>query len=382
MILKRLRLLTAILTGILVLYAVLPAAALSQTEFDNKFNSTKQHLLTMTPRIGSIGGEWLILGLARAGALTEREKTAYLQAVTDYVQQNGSNRLNARKSTDNARVIIALAALGTDAQEIAGYNLTEPLGDFDYAAKQGINGVIWTLLALDTYQYAVTAEGRQHPATREKLLDEILNRQFADGGWGFSGDVSDPDMTGMALQALAPYRFYSVRIQTAVDKAINRLVSLQREGTYHHFSPESCAQLIVALTALGMDPQTDTRFAPASVSVLDSMLRYAVNGGFSHDMGADYNQMATEQAFYAMTAYRRSQNGQTSLYDMHELCSYAVADANGDGVMTIQDATQLQRRLAEFDVILSAPVQRFCDLNRDGVLSISDVTAIQRLLAA
>ena len=191
--------------------------------------------------------------------------------------------------------------------------------------------------------------------------------------------MSDPDMTGMALQALAPYRFYSDRIQTAIDKALDRLVSLQREGTYHHLSPESCAQMIVALTALGIDPQTDLRFAPASV--LNSMLRYAVDGGFSHDFGADYNQMATEQAFYAMTAYQRRQNGQTSLYDMHELCSYAVADANGDGDMTIQDATQLQRLLAEFNVVLSAPAQRSCDSNCDGVLSIGDVTAIQRLLA-
>lgn len=378
---KRLRLLTAALALVLALHAVLPAAALSQTGLDQTFNSTEQHLLTMTPRVSSIGGEWLILGLARAGALNEQEKTAYLQAVGEHVRQIGSNRLNARKSTDNARVLIALAALGESAQSIAGYDLVAPLGDFDYASKQGINGVIWTLLALDTFQYAVSAEWQQTPATREKLLEEILKRQFADGGWGFSGNVSDPDMTGMALQALAPYRFYSDEIQAAVDRALERLVSLQKEGNYHHFSPESCAQVIVALTALGIDPQTDSRFAPNGTSLLDSMLRYAVDGGFSHVLGEEYNQMATEQAFYAMTAYRRMQNGQASLYDMSGLCSYAVADATGDGVMTINDATEVQRWLAEFDVVLSAPVQRFCDLDRDGVLSISDVTAMQRLLA-
>lgn len=379
---RRLRPVATVLALVLVVAAVLPAGALSPADFENKYDSTKQYLLTMTPRIGSIGGEWLILGLARAGALQEEDKAAYVQTVTDYVRQNGSNRLNARKSTDNARVIIALAALGESAKAIAGYDLTAPLCDFDYAAKQGVNGVIWTLLALDTYQYAVSDEGQKTVATRERLLKEILDRQFADGGWGFSGDVSDPDMTGMALQALAPYRFYSADIQAAVDRALERLVSLQQKGSYDHLSPESCAQLIVALTALEIDPQTDSRFASADGSALDSMLRYAVDGGFSHVFGAEYNQMATEQAFYAMTALRRMQSGQTSLYDMSELCSFAVADATGDGEMTIHDATEVQRWLAEFDVVFSASVQRFCDVDRDGVLNISDVTAMQRLLAA
>ena len=40
--------------------------------------------------------------------------------------------------------------------------------------------------------------------TREKLIQVILDAQLTDGGWDLSADKADPDMTAMAIQALAP----------------------------------------------------------------------------------------------------------------------------------------------------------------------------------
>lgn len=52
-------------------------------------------------------------------------------------------------------------------------------------------------------------------------------------------------------------------------------------------------------------------------SVIDALLRYYVNGGgFKHVMDGELDGMATEQAYYALTAYYRFLTGKTNLYDM------------------------------------------------------------------
>lgn len=362
------------------------ASALSRDAFSEKYNETAAHLQTMPLQVGSVGGDWMVLGLARGGLLSDADKAAYVQNAESYVKSVGSAKLHARKSTDNSRVILALASVGINAENVAGYDLLSPLADFDYVSKQGINGVVWALTALDCCDYPVPQDDAvSNPVTREKLLRAILDRQCADGGWSLDGDVSDPDMTGMAVQALAPYRFYDGEIQAAIDRALLRLEGLQdKEGgyaSYDDFNPESCAQVAVALASLGIDPQQDERFSKGGKSLLDSMMRFSVPDGFAHTIGFGYNQMATEQVFYAMTACQRLQKGQSSLYDMRDVASYAVIDVDGDGATTINDATMMQRFLAEFSVTLSAPRQRFADIDRDGQLSITDVTLLQKLLA-
>lgn len=94
---------------------------------------------------------------------------------------------------------------------MAGYDLTKALGDYDKTIWQGLNGPIWALIALDSRDYPmpVNPEAKTQ-ATRQMYIDRILECQLPDGGWSLfggteaagSGDgVSDPDITGMALQA-------------------------------------------------------------------------------------------------------------------------------------------------------------------------------------
>ena len=83
---------------------------------------------------------------------------------------------------------------------------------------------------------------------------------------------------------------------------------------------ESCAQVIVALTALGIDPQRDARFLKNGRSVLDALCDFVLDDGFYHSAElVEVNGMATEQAYYALTAYARFRDGKSRLFDMTEL---------------------------------------------------------------
>lgn len=370
----RIKKLTAVLLSAwIALASVLSVLGADSDAWQSKKESTQAHLQTLTPQVGSIGGEWLTIGLSRTGACTEEQKTAYLQAARTAVAAAGSNRLHPRKSSDNARVILALSALGVDPRSVEGYDLTASFADMDYVGRQGVNGVIWALIALDACGYPMPSE------VRERMLQTLADSQHADGGWGLSDDMSDPDVTGMALTALAPYRTYDSALRDAADKGVAWLAGNQQDGgyvSYDDYNPESSAQVLTALSAMQIDAKADARFA----ALPDSILRFSVDGGFAHSLGGSYNQMATEQVYYAMVAYERLQTGQTALFDMTDVQDFAVPDSDGDGTVSIQDATAVQRFLAEF-AAMSAPQQRLADLNRDGRVDIGDVTALQRLLA-
>ena len=370
---------SALLSLVFICFSAFSTASLSS----GKYEETAAYLQTLTPQVGSIGGEWLVIGLARAELLSEQDKQKYYETVERYVESVGSNKLHKRKSSDNSRVIIALASIGKNAKNVAGYDLTAPLSDMSYVTKQGINGAIWALIALDTYRYPIVPdESISDITTREKLIDEILSAQLPDGGWTLDGDVSDPDMTGMALQALSPYRFYDSDVTAAVNNGVERLrYFLTAENGNIVLSPESCAQIIVALCSLGIDPCSDERFVINNSTVLDRLEPFEVTSGFSHTLGGSYNQMATEQTFYALTAYNRFFAGKTSLYDMQDIGSSALYDYDSDGLQNINDVTYLQKYLAEYDITLSVSQKMLADFNLNRLVDITDITMFQIYLA-
>ena len=298
--------------------------------YANVYQTTGDYLEALgTPAVGTIGGEWMVIGLARSG---RKVPEGYYDSVVKYVTENidANERLHSNKSTDNARLILALTAIEKDVTDVAGHNLLLGLNDMHYLQKQGINGPIWTLIALDCGNYPAPTGG---DVSREALIQVILDAQLGDGGWALSGENADPDMTGMALQALAPYYDRNTSVQAAVDHAVTLLSEIQdSDGCYSGVDGASCeslAQVVVALTALDIDPDTDTRFTKNGVSVLDALLRYAVSdGGFRHVLTGQRDGMATEQGYYALTAYNRFLSDKTSLYDMTD-----VINRGGDPVV-------------------------------------------------
>ena len=275
------------------------------------------------PQVASIGGEWAVLGLARCDMdIPDEYFENYYQTVTKYVKDSGGV-LHNKKYTEYSRVIVALTAIGKNPQNVAGYNLLTPLGDYEKTIWQGVNGAIWALIALDSGNYDMPNNpNAKVQATREMYINHILEKQTPDGGWALSGDVADPDVTGMALQALSKYQDND-KVKNATEKALICLSNMQNEnGGFSSFdteNSESNVQVIVALCELGI-PYNDARFVKNGNTILDELMSYYNKGnGFNHtENGSGANLMATEQAFYGLVAVKRQQNGKSSLYRMSD----------------------------------------------------------------
>ena len=129
----------------------------------------------------------------------------------------------------------------------------------------------------------------------------------------------------MALQALSSYQDQEL-VKLATDKAVAFLSSSQKNsGGYLSWGTEnveSASQALVALTSLGIDPMTDSRFIKDAGSwIVSNIMGFYVSetGAFRHTMATASNSMATEQASYALTAYNRFVNGKVKLYDMSDV---------------------------------------------------------------
>lgn len=287
------------------------------------------------PGVSSIGGEWAVIGLARNDSLPADYAASYYSNLVRTLRDTGGV-LHRVKYTEYSRVVIALSSLGFDPTDVAGYDVLSPLGDFDQVCWQGANGPIWALIALDSRGYdAPTAPDGKRQTTRDALVDAVLDSEIAGGGWALSGSVPDVDMTAMALTSLAPYRGARADAAAAIERGLSVLSSLQGEdggcGDAGSASSESCAQVVVALSALGIDPASDARFAKAGGSVLDALCAFAVpGGGFKHVADGEVNGMATEQGFYALVAYERLLSGKMPLFDMSDVASAVPPDVPPD----------------------------------------------------
>lgn len=316
--------------------------------FDEAYAGAKAYIQSAVsaPVVSYLFGEWAVLGQARAKVpLSEAYIAAYYEKVVAYVKANiGSDGIlrapddkNTPVITDNERIALALTAIGKDPANVGGENLLKALQNKDImkvtdTSKTDINGLVMGLLALNS---------RNYTSDTSWLVQAVLEQQNKDGSWSASADtkpVGDVDMTAMALQALAPYYKDggNETVNTAVEKALNWLSGKYRSG---YDSSESCAQVVIALSALNLDANTDARFTKTvegkTLSVLGNLLQYRVaeNGGFKHQFADKaVNEMATEQALCAMAAYARFTEKANALYDMTDA---ACAHRFGEWQVTV-----------------------------------------------
>ena len=272
------------------------------------------------PGTGSVGGDWLIFGLARSGVkVPQKYFDAYYENVEAAVREK-NGVLSDRKYTEYSRTVLALTAIGKNPADVAGFDLLKPLADFEQVTRQGINGTIFALLALDSKNYEIPANpAADTQATRELYVEEILRREIPTGGWALTGGEPDVDVTAMALQALAKYR-EDADVLVAVERGVTALADLQEpNGAYTSWgeeNSESVSQVIVALTELGISPD-DERFVKNGQTLEQVLLRFAQeDGSFRHTADGKSDEMATEQALYALAAISRAQDGRTTLYDI------------------------------------------------------------------
>ncbi len=262
---------------------------------------------------------WPTLGLARLGYYDGLEK--YLTETENYAAQNWQSI--SRKVTDLERIALAIGAAQGDPRNFAGKDLIAEIYNFPNIQAQGLNGPIFALLALDSGNYVVPAEAKW---SREDLLAIILSKQLPDGGFNLrSTGSSDPDITAMALQALAPYyREGRAEVRTVVDEALATLSKLQdQDGHYISWgavNSESTAQVIIALCSLRIDPDTEPRFIKNGRTLPGNLLQFrADDGGFKHILDQGTDAMASEQALIALASYVRFKDGKPPLYDYSDI---------------------------------------------------------------
>lgn len=277
---------------ILVLVLLLCACGQEAERIDvsKVLNETAEVLLERVPEPapGAVGGDWTVIGMARwGGEVPDGWFDGYAAKLEEYVAACGGV-LHEKKYTEYSRVILTVTALGGDARNVAGYDLTAPLEDIDQTVFQGVNGAIYALMALDSGDHG-------SDELRARYVDHILAEELPGGGWTFMGDAPETDLTAMALQALASYRDRE-DVAAAAERGLAALAELPLETS------ESISQTITALAALGVDAEDD-RFVRDGKTLLGQLLEYRCEDGlFCHVLGAEGDLLATEQALLALCA--------------------------------------------------------------------------------
>lgn len=254
------------------------------------------------------GNEWDII--THEGS-DKKENKAYYKALSQILKENGGV-INKRKYTEYSKVVLALTAAGYDPANVSGYNLLSRLEEDEAVIRQGINGPIWALIALDSGSYK--------SGKRDVYLSCILSKELPGGGWNMEGKGNpDPDVTAMAVQSLCNYSEADKNVKAAVDRAITVLSNLQdADGGYSSWgtaNSESVSQVIIALTHAGID-LNDRRFVKNGRTTLDNLMTFQLEDGtFMHvkSLGKS-DALATEQARTALAAVERIKARKKPLY--------------------------------------------------------------------
>ncbi len=308
---------------------------------------------------GTTPGDWFPIGIGRYGY--KDDYGAYLSAIEKNVTERykSKGKLHAVKGTEWHRISLAVLAMGGDPTKIGTDPQGKPInliadGSYNCVTRrgikgQGINGAIWALISMDSLRYEVP-EGAKY--TRDDIIKAVLEEQLADGGFDLRATSADPDITAMAIQALAPYynsdKVYtfeqinvrdkngkpvqcSKTIKQVIDEGLDLMGKKQKpDGDFFSWGTEnveSTVQILVALSSIGIDCEKDPRFIKDGKTLIDGIMKYRnpKDGGFLHSFTYDpqnpsskpdaSNSMATEQTLYGLVSYWRLRNNMRDLYD-------------------------------------------------------------------
>ncbi len=241
--------------------------------------------------------EWYAFALSQSG---DYDFSAYERALLSYLDTH-----TVASASSRLKYALVLSSIGSTDSYIS-VCLNGAIG------KQGVVSWIYGLHFLNNgYESAAY--------TRTEVLETLLSLQHEDGGWSITGNSGDVDVTAMAVQALSVAYGADADVTESVDAALAFLSAKQKASggfsSYGVENPESAAQVIVALSSLHIDFQTDTRFIKNGNTMLDAILDFRLeDGSFSHTSGGVSNENATVQVYYAMVAYFRLMNGEGALY--------------------------------------------------------------------
>ena len=244
-----------------------------------------------------ISSEWYIISLSQYG---DYNFSYYENALLSFLDNNEVASASSRQKY----ALSLIACKSTDSYIYKTLN--------NSIGQQGVMSWVFGLHLLNN---GYTSNAYSLSSVKKKLL----SLQLADGGWAVTGSNGDVDVTAMTIQSLAPYYNSDSSVKAAVDNALTLLSGRQKENgdfaSYGVNNPESTAQVLVALSSLGIDCEGDSRFIKNGNTLFDAIALYRLSdGSFCHKQGGSSNASATVQVFYSMVSYLRMKNGQSSLF--------------------------------------------------------------------
>jgi beta-N-acetylhexosaminidase len=300
----------------------------------NKTDALDAILMRYQSKDGLTDWEAVALGINGVKTETSLNATSYFEETEKAViERDGEQRL----VTDYARVALAYRSHGKDTSDIAGYNFTEKIINFQNLDKQGLNAYTWALIALNG----------QRPEITQPLIENMLEYRTADNGFSFKRNPddnvrADMDLTAMAVTALAPYAGKTEAALTdsvtvyadgfeleaasradtsgvtvplndaafveTVRAVVNEAVSCMINSQNKIDTCETAAQIIIALCSAGIEPDAKL------IEIFDG---YRLPGGFyTHTLELNKaDDIATRQAALALTALKRFREGLGGIYE-------------------------------------------------------------------
>ena len=262
---------------------------------------------------------------------TAEAKQAYVNFVTSAVTGT------AGSDTTFALSIVGLQSLGYDPQRLYPASSSTPI---DLVA--GLNSVTHSASAWNApYVLAAYNQGDYGTDSYEQaLLEKILASQAADGSWTEYDDSIQT--TANMIMGLSFYRDQA-KVQTAISKAVAYLSSQQEaDGTFDPYGSgsdaDACANVVMALAAAGINPDTDSRFIQNGSSALDGLLLFALddNSGFGYKSNETLNAYATEEGFRALIAASQVMAADRA-YNIYDFSGTPVSPAWETGSTTPTD---------------------------------------------
>ncbi|MBM7652958.1 DUF4430 domain-containing protein [Neobacillus cucumis] len=272
-------------------------------------------------------GEWQAIALKKAGKTIPESYLPGVQTVVKDKQGKFS------KITDTERYALGVLAAGGNPENVAGFNLMEAIYNGN-VTKQGLNGVAYALIALDSANFSVPTKAQW---TKQKLVSYLIEKQNQDGGWAWDESAtSDIDTTAMILTALAPYKDQA-GVKEKVNAAVNYLSSQYQASKIDNSS--TAAQVIIALSALGTDANSGD-FMKDNSGLVQYLLTYQnKDGGFDWQGGDESDAFTTAQAFQGLVAYQLFTEGKGSLYHFTLTAGTPVAETPVVGTSKTEQPT-------------------------------------------
>ena len=317
------------------LYAVAFERSALQPEPPAPTVSEEELLSNIAASYVNDSGEWVVMDMAAYKALeptaagtSEAAKKAYIDAAIDSLTANG-----AGEST-YAKAILVLQSIGVDARELyaSGRNGEKRNAVALLTALETHSSSAWvapfTLAALNQGDYG-TEELEQ------SIVSAVLAEQLADGSWSEWGD--SVQTTANVIAGLSFYYGTDPAVTAKLDKAVEYLSSVQSaDGSFDAYGTgadaNTQAMVVIALSALGIDADSDARFVKGGVSVLDALLTFAVadGSGFGYTDNSAVNAAATEQGFRALLAAKGMRES-AAAFNIYDFSANTVAPAYHSG---------------------------------------------------